>query len=190
MDPHKLIEGYKRVLAEIYDPNRYFERCIKLLRRMTHASQAPRRIGLMEFRALVMSLCVQTFSRYSWAYWKFLVKGMLTRPQMAAETITMAVKGHHFFRITQNLLEMDRFKLTLDQVARAFEARMANIKGDDYLKKLAELKAYRDQVLKQMRIYYGKLNRDFRGYADEAVASFQATLDEHIAKLDSTAPVA
>ena len=43
MDPHKLIEGYKRVLAEIYDPNRYFERCIKLLRTMKHASPAPRR---------------------------------------------------------------------------------------------------------------------------------------------------
>jgi len=102
----------------------------------------------------------------------------------------MAVKGHHFFRITENLLELDRFKFTLDQVARAFEARMANLKGDDHLKKLAELKAYRDLVLEQMRVYYGKLNRDFRGYADDAVTSFQATLDELIAKLASTAPVA
>jgi hypothetical protein len=190
MDPHKLIEGYKRVLAEIYDPNRYFERCLKLLRTMTHASPAPRRIGLMELRALVMSLCVQTFSRYSWAYWKFLVKGMLARPRMAAETMTMAVKGHHFFRITQNLLELDRFKYTLDRVARAFEERLAGIKGDDYLKKLAELKVYRDQVLEQMRVRYGKLNKDFRGYADEAVANFQATLDKLIARLDGTAPAA
>jgi len=190
MDSHKLLEGYKRVLAEIYDPDRYFERCLKLLRTMTHASPAPRRIGIMELRALVMSLCVQTFSRYSWVYWKFLVKGILARPRMAAETMTMAVKGHHFFRITQNLLELDRFKSTLDQVARAFEARMANIKGDDHLKKLAELKAYRDLVLEQIRICYSNLNRDFRGYADEAVTSFQATLDELIANLASTAPVA
>jgi hypothetical protein len=185
MDPHKLIEGYKRVLAEIYDPNRYFERCIKLLRTMTHASPAPRRIRFMELRALVMSLVVQTFSRYSWAYWKFLVKGLLARPQMAAETMTMAVRGHHFFRITQNLLDLDRFKHTLDQVALAFEARLAGITGDDYPKKLAEMKAYRDQVLEQMRACCGKLNRDLRGYAEEAMASFQATLDGFIARLDS-----
>jgi len=81
---------------------------------MTHASPAPRRIGLMELRALVMSLCVQTFSSYGWAYWKFLVKGLLARPRMAAETLTMAVRGHHFFRITRNLLEVDRLKAALD----------------------------------------------------------------------------
>ena len=114
MDPRRLIDGYKRVLAEIYDPERYFERCLRLLRTMTHASPAPRRIGLMELRALVMSLCVQTFSSYGWAYWKFLVKGLLARPRMAAETLTMAVRGHHFFRITRNLLEVDRLKAALD----------------------------------------------------------------------------
>ena len=190
MDPHKLIEGYKRILEKIYDPNQYFERCLKLLRTMTRKSPVPRRVGLMELRALVMSLCVQTFSRYSLAYWKFLVKGMLARPRMAAETMTMAVRGHHFFRITQNLLELDRFKHTLDRVARAFEASLAGIKGDDYLKKLAELKAYRDQVLELMRIRYGKLNKDFRGYAEEAVASFQGTLDGIIERYSMQAAAA
>ena len=68
----------------------------------------------MEVRALVMSLLVQTFSRYSWAYWKFLVKGGLARPRRLAETVTMAVRGHHFFRITRNLLELDRLKSSTD----------------------------------------------------------------------------
>jgi hypothetical protein len=45
-------------------------------------------------------------------------------------------------------------------------------------------------VLEQIRVCYSNLNRDFRGYADEAVTSFQATLDELIANLASTAPVA
>ena len=45
-------------------------------------------------------------------------------------------------------------------------------------------------MLEQMRVGYGKLNKDFRGYADEAVTSFQSNLDKLIARLDSTAPPA
>jgi hypothetical protein len=33
---------------------------------------------------------------------------------MAAETLTLAVRGHHFFRITRNLLEVERLKAALD----------------------------------------------------------------------------
>jgi hypothetical protein len=138
----------------------------------------------MELRALVMSLVVQTFSRYGWAYWKFLLRAFLARPQMVPETMTMAVKGHHFFRITRNLLELDRFKSSLSRLAKAFEGRLEGIKGEDYANRLADLKAYRDQALEQMRSRYGKLNQDFRSYADEAVASFKATLDELVARLD------
>jgi radical SAM superfamily enzyme YgiQ (UPF0313 family) len=184
MDPRKLIDGYKRVLAEVYNPDRYFERCLGLLRTMRRSASAPRRIRLMELRALVMSLVVQTFSRYGWAYWKFLLRAFLARPQMVPETMTMAVKGHHFFRITRNLLELDRFKSSLSRLAKAFEGRLEGIKGEDYANRLADLKAYRDQALEQMRSRYGKLNQDFRSYADEAVASFKATLDELVARLD------
>ena len=183
MDRLQLLEGYKRILAEIYQPERYFERCLRLLRTLGQSVPPSRRIGLLEVRAFAMSLLVQTFSRYSWAYWKFLVKGGLARPRRIAETVTMAVKGHHYFRITQNLLELDRFKSTLDRLARAFEARLA---GQDGPRQLAELKAFRTQALGQVRSRYGKLNKEFRSCADEAVAAFQATLDELIARQAGT----
>ena len=32
MDVRKLLDGYKRVLSEIYDPDRYFDRCLDLLK--------------------------------------------------------------------------------------------------------------------------------------------------------------
>ena len=53
----------------------------------------------------------QTFSSYSHSYWKFLVRGLVARPRMLAETVTMAVKGHHFFRMTEIVLS-DRFHRT------------------------------------------------------------------------------
>jgi hypothetical protein len=43
--------------------------------------------------------------------------------------------------------------------------------------KLAELKLWRSQLLEQMRTRYRRLHKDFRSYADEAVARFQGTVD-------------
>jgi hypothetical protein len=104
---------------------------------------------------------------------------------MFAETVAMAVKGHHFFKITRNVLELERFKGTLDRVMREFEARLSGPTVEGRPNQLAELKAYRDQVLVQIRARYRKLNKDFRGYVNEAVAGFQATLDELIASKSS-----
>ena len=112
MELEELLAGYKRVLAEIYDPDRYFARCLDLLKSVKPHRTSVRRITFTELRAFLFSLVRQTFSRYSLAYWKFLVRGLLARPRMLAETVTMAVKGHHFFRMTDIVLG-DRTHRTL-----------------------------------------------------------------------------
>ncbi len=101
MDARELLEGYKRVLSEIYAPDRYFSRCLDLLRSVTPHRTSTRKVTVTEVRAFLLSLLRQTFSSYSWAYWKYLVRGLIARPRMLAETVTMAVKGHHFFRMTR-----------------------------------------------------------------------------------------
>jgi radical SAM superfamily enzyme YgiQ (UPF0313 family) len=104
-DPRELLAGYRKVLSEIYDPDRYFARCLDLLRSMKPHRTSARRITFTELRAFLFSLVRQTFSSYSLSYWKYLVRGLLARPRMLAETVTMAVKGHHFFRMTRIVLE-------------------------------------------------------------------------------------
>ncbi|MDR3671334.1 MAG: radical SAM protein [Holophaga sp.] len=184
MDERKLLDGYKRILSEIYDPDRYFQRCLRLLKALDRPRIAPRRIRLADLRAFCKSLLIQTFSRYSWAYWKFLAKGFSARPGMLAETVTMAVKGHHFFKITRNAMALDHFKGTLDRVARSFEAGTGDLGAGADPDQFAQWKARRDLALAQMWIRYGKLSKDFRGYADGAVARFQATLGELAARVN------
>ena len=188
MDVRKLLAGYRRVLSEIYSPDRYFERCLDLLKVLKPHKTSRRRIRAAELRAVVLSLVRQTFSSYSWSYWKFLIRGFLARPSMVAETVTMAVKGHHFFKMTRNVLEVDRFKQTLDRLVRAFEERVREASAQDLRAGVAELRAYRNRVVARMRTRYGRLHADFRGYAEEAVASFQATLDELIAGVAAGLP--
>lgn len=61
MDMTRLIEGYKKVLEEIYEPKRYFYRCLSLLRILTPHRNSKRRIRLPEFRALICLCPVNVF---------------------------------------------------------------------------------------------------------------------------------
>ena len=188
MEARMLIEGYQRILAEIYRPDRYFERCLRLLRTLKRHRASARRVHLKEIRAFLHSLVVQTFSRYSWAYWTYLLRGFFTRPLLLAETVTMAVKGHHYFKMTRSLMELERFKAFLQDRARAFDARLEAARTQDFPQRLAELGAFRDRLLRQAKARRRGLPKDFRAYADEAVAAFRATLEGHLARLAAQAP--
>jgi hypothetical protein len=99
----------------------------------------------------------------------------------------MAVKGHHYFKMTRNVLAVDRFKGTLDAFALAFQEKAAGIPAPELAARIEELRAYRDRVVARMRHRYRRLHKDFRIYADDALASFQADLDEMIARLSAEA---
>jgi radical SAM superfamily enzyme YgiQ (UPF0313 family) len=183
MDAGKLIAGYKRVLSEIYSPDRYFARCLDLLKNTRKHRTSARRVRAVELRAFALSLLLQTFSSYAWPYWKFMVRGFLAKPSMLAETVTMAVKGHHFFKMTQRFLDLESFKNCLESVARSFPERVAVLSVPDSNEKVAELESYRDRVLAEMRARYRKVHKDFRVYADDALARFKANLDDLVAKV-------
>jgi hypothetical protein len=117
------------------------------------------------------------------------VQGFFARPLMVPETVTLAVKGHHFFKMTRSLLELERFKATLQELAGTFEGRLHAVAAQDVPQRLAELKALRDQALGQMQARYQRLPRDFRTYADEAVAAFRATLETQLSRFTNQAPV-
>ena len=188
MDARRLIAGYKRVLTEIYKPDRYFERCLKLLRSLKTHKTSHRRVRVAELRAFALSLLRQTFSRYSWAYWKFLIRGFLAKPLMVAEAVTMAVKGHHFFKMTRNVMEVDRFRMALDDLTHSFERSLRDVSATEIRSRITELTAYRDRVVARMQARCRRINKDFRIYAEEAVARFQARMDELIALLASGLP--
>jgi hypothetical protein len=116
-----------------------------------------------------------------------MVRGFFAKPSMLAETVTMAVKGHHFFKMTQRFLELEQFKNALDSVARAFPKKAEGMSVPDLRLKAAELEAYRDRVLAEMRTRYRKVHKDFRVYADDALARFKATMDDVIAKIAAQA---
>lgn len=187
MDAEKLLAGYKRVLSDIYRPDRDFDRCVQLLKKTRKHRTSTWKIRATELRAFTLSLILQTFSSYAWPYWKFLIRGFVAKPGMLAETVTMAVKGHHFFRMTQCVLELENFKGSLESIARAFPERAAATPVPDLKVKVAKLEAYRDRVLEEMRSRYRRIHKDFRVYAEDALAHFKANMDDLIANFAAQA---
>lgn len=99
-----LVAGYKRVLGELYDPDRYFERCLTMLAELGPRPHAPKSLKAYQVRAVVMSLLLQTFSRYGLSYVRYLARALLTNPGALTEAVTMAVKGHHYFAMTETIV--------------------------------------------------------------------------------------
>lgn len=180
MDAEALRAGYKRVLADVYRPSRYFARCLGLIRRMKRQRVSCRRIRLPELRAFFHSLIRQTFSRYAFAYWAYLLRALSLRPLMVAEIVTMAVKGHHFILITRNLLELERFKERLNRSRQELEARLRRaVQGN--AQSLAVWKSYRARLVKQARARCNRLNPDIKNSALAAFEEFRITAERLLA---------
>ncbi len=176
MDAGVLRAGYKRVLAEVYRPRHYFARCLELIRRMKRHKASVRRIRLVEVRAFFHSLVRQTFSRYTFAYWSYLLRGLALRPRMLAELVTMAVKGHHFFTITRSLLELEKFKDRLQRSRQDLEDRLQRaIQGN--AKNLAAWKAYRARLVAKAKARCERFHPDFKGSAVRAFEEFKSAAE-------------
>jgi len=183
MDPAVLLGGYRGVLARLYRPSRYFDRCLRLLRELKVHRGTVRRIGWPELRACLYSLLRQSFSGYAWSYWSYMSRALARRPHLAPEIIAMSVKGHHLFTMTDRVLQVERFKARVERTAREFQARVAALTAGDSARRMQELCAYRDKQLKKLTAKAHHIHRDFRRYAEEAQANLRARMEETLQRL-------
>lgn len=176
MDANLLRAGYKRVLGDVYRPRRYFTRCLRMILRMKHQKASCRRIRMTELRAFAYSLVRQTFTHYALNYWAYLLRGLMRRPLMAAEIVALAVKGHHFFTITEGLLSLERFKEWLEDLRRNLETRLKDpVQGDQ--RELLKLETYRSRLLEQAWNRCRRIHPDLRDSAIRVYEEFRAGIE-------------
>ncbi len=180
MEPQVLIKGYMRILAEIYRPRRYFARCLDQLHRMKPTMHASRRIRPVEVRAFTYSLIRQSCSTYVLNYWLYLLRCFWHRPRMTPEAVAMAVKGHHFFTITNHLLQLERFRDRLDRWILTFDDRMARMAQTRQVN-LDALEAYRAQLVDKARRHCRRLSPDLREGAARLLDEFRISIEQHLA---------
>ena len=108
MDEIQLIEGYRKVLATIYD-NRlksYFDRCNRLLDNIGEQPLFNRKVHWKEIKMGIKSLACQPFTSYGYQYLKFLGHNLLKKNKNFAEAVRMGILGHHLHTITRQTLNL------------------------------------------------------------------------------------
>ncbi len=175
MDPETLRQGYRKVLETLYDHNlkNYFRRCSTCLDNIGHTEFYNRPVGFEDVKALFRSLFFQTFTPYGFQYWKFIVRNIMKNPDKFGETVRMAIQGHHFRTITQELLKVDRVDSALRDGYLAFLeylSQYSELVKTNSGEALGQLYRQWDETrtcLKEIRARIDGIHRDFRGDALE-----------------------
>ncbi len=177
LEPRVLIEGYRRVLATLYDPGlrSYFARCWTLLSNLGPGVAGRRRpIQTAELLALVRSLRRQLLSRQAPAYLGFLLRTLLRRPRQLPEAVGLAVMGLHFEKFTRQTLAVHDFcaaaRTDYDRFEREAAAAAAPGAG------LQEtLRRHADQAVRRLRRLHRRLRPEFRkGLSPDLAGAEQA----------------
>src|SRR5438105_6604029 len=99
LDEQKLLEGYRSLLAAIYEPQAFYRRCETLVRELGRGR--PRRLsldGLAMFVRILIGVVLMSPRRL--LFWRLFFKSM-GRPYAFAKAMSLAVQGEHLIRYTR-----------------------------------------------------------------------------------------
>jgi radical SAM superfamily enzyme YgiQ (UPF0313 family) len=100
MQPEQLMEGYRRVLNSIYQPEPFYARMRHFLTMKRQPIQHPslKFCDIMAFFKSVYAIGLTSKERFQ--YWKMLLWTIFRSPRSFREAVTFAIYGYHFRKIT------------------------------------------------------------------------------------------
>ena len=172
-----LIEGYKRVIATLYDPTleNYFSRCLTLFRHLKPVRHLRRPRSKSEIDAAFMGVRRRLSPRQLPAYSKFIGKVSKDHPRMLGDAIYLAAMGHHFERIGRQQIAIHDFlgflRCELEEFREADSGHGSETK---------ELSRRRQASFERAQMHYESLPDEFRYQGDgleDALQSFRRAVD-------------
>lgn len=102
-----LVQGYKRILQNLYEPNSYYRR----VRTFLSEYQPPRlkvhldfSTTLMYLRAFFQSIIqLGVIGKERFEYWRLFLWTLFRRPRLFPYSITLAIYGYHFRKICEKV---------------------------------------------------------------------------------------
>ena len=177
MEYGTLIEGYKRVIATLYDPTleNYFSRCLTLFRHLKPVPHLRKPKSKDEIYATFMGVRRCLSAKQVPAYSKFIGKVSKNFPRMLPEAIYLAAMGHHFEKIARQQIAIHDFLSLLRGELETFRAAVP-----DPASSVEELGSRRQASLERARRRYESIPDEFRYPGDglhDAMVSFQHSVD-------------
>lgn len=183
MPAETLIRGYKRVIATLYSPKKYFERCSTLISRLPVKTKSVRSLSWIEIKALFLSIAKQAFSSYGIHYLRFLAAVLLTRIRLFPDAASMAIKGYHFFKITNEVAMAEEFSCRLTTARQSFQPRVAEIIRKGKIVLAVEMEKHILLILSHLQKKYRRFSRGMQQNLHEAFLEFSGYCNIWIADL-------
>ncbi len=182
MPKAKLLQGYKRIISEIYNPEKYFERCLTLLNRLPARNLVNKKFNWVYIYAFLLSLLKQGFSSYGIIYFRYLISIIIHRRDQFVFAVNLAIKGYHFFKITEEILKAEEFSSMLESRLEALKAEIAEImeKGNSLI--ASKLDKYKIDLQYKTSKKYRQMSRDMQIYLQERLNKFESYCDLHISQ--------
>jgi hypothetical protein len=209
MPGHKLLQGYKWLLNQVYAPRNYFERSLTLVKRFARgkserkaaaadqvndtaavgtvsASAVPAgatpvtgterirsSIRLRDIFALFRSLFRQGFSFYGFHYLRYLIKVLVTDVALFPHAVTVAVRGHHFIRMTREIMKADAFRSMIQETLTTVRREIEFLTGDPGRVRRADLEARVRPILISVHRTYRRLSWGVQIIVGDALEDFE-----------------
>ena len=178
MPMKKLLEGYKRIISEIYNPARYFERSITMLKRMPNRRFVSRPIAKGDLKAFFLSLLRQSFSRYGGVYLRFLMRALRYNHWNFQLAVNLAIKGYHFFRITDDILRIDEFSAMLVDSVKSLEESMVEFFEGGKRIDASEWRSYVIRIRENLKKKYRRQSAAMQQYLYKRFAKFESFTEQ------------
>ena len=195
MDSERLKEGYKKILANIYDfrLKNYFARCNQLFDNMAYTGYFQRQIHFQEVKIFFKSLLRQPFTPYGWQYLKFLSRNFFKHREIFGEAVSLSITGHHFHVITQETLKKEKIASQLEaryhdfvRLVNRYSRSLAE-NSIDNMGCVAKLWKKRIKMLKEMQHKINKINIDFRSDLNRRYAEISSQMRDMMNRFEQKA---
>ena len=183
-----LIDGYKRVIATLYDPTleNYFSRCLTLFRHLKPVRHLRKPRSRTEIDAAFMVVRRRLSARQLPAYSKFIARVSKDYPGMLPDAIYLAAMGYHFEKITRQQIAIHDFLGFLRSELEMFQEAVSGRVSEEEIRTRSQTSLERAQSL------YQSISDEFRYQGDglaDALQSFRRTMAARTDGFTHFAPV-
>ena len=170
-----LIDGYKRVIATLYDPTleNYFSRCLTLFRHLKPVRHLRKPRSRTEIDAAFMVVRRRLSAGQLPAYSQFIAKVSKDYPGMLSDAIYLAAMGYHFEKITRQQIAIHDFLGFLRSELEMFQEAVSGRVSEEEIRTRSQTSLERAQSL------YQSISDEFRYQGDglaDALQSFRRTM--------------
>ncbi|MFH1160029.1 MAG: B12-binding domain-containing radical SAM protein [bacterium] len=100
MNYHELVNGYKKIIHDIYTTKPYYKRIRRLLLNYKPCYNKPAKINFVVLRAFLKSIfIIGVLNKGRSDYWKLLIWTLFRRPALVVDAITFSIYGYHFRKV-------------------------------------------------------------------------------------------